>query len=512
VPRLSGSETTNTVANLVPLVTADAPTTRNTSSSSSLSTALVMLRVPTWIGVFYALLRTNADPDLWGHLRFGLDALASGRLTTIDPYSYTSDIPWLNHEWLSEVVIAAAYRMSGVAGLIAIKIAFTIATFALLLPVLRSTADVWRWPTAFLAVIGIMPVAFTVRPQLWTMFFLVLVCRILNAAPSRRWLLPLVFVVWANVHGGWIVGMGILLIWSLVELVGDATGRPTLWVSLGVPAACIAATLLNPYGLGLWGFMAQTVRLSRPNIIEWQPIWRESIGTMVLWLIAVGWVTFALRRSSVWRPQALAVVAAMAFASMRVNRLLPLFIPIAVVLLIPYVREPSVKRVWPKGRLAVDVAIIAAGVLLLAWPASAGCIQLNGSWIPDMQAARALAAARPVGRMATWFDWGEYAIWHFGPAAKVSIDGRRETVYSEEMLERQVAIAFGQQQGLDELSRSTPEYVWLPMKNSQRTRTWLAAHDYRIDIETPQSFVAVRRDLPRIEAVARTSAACFPGI
>ena len=52
------------------------------SRATTLSTVLAMLRVPAWIGAFYALLTTNADPDLWGHLRFGLDALSSGHLRT----------------------------------------------------------------------------------------------------------------------------------------------------------------------------------------------------------------------------------------------------------------------------------------------------------------------------------------------------------------------------------------------------------------------------------------------
>jgi len=83
---------------------------RDRSWSNTLSNAIPVLRVPVWIGVFCALLTTTADPDLWGHVRFGLDMLSTGRLTTTDPYSYTSDIPWLNHEWLSELIMGAAYR------------------------------------------------------------------------------------------------------------------------------------------------------------------------------------------------------------------------------------------------------------------------------------------------------------------------------------------------------------------------------------------------------------------
>src|SRR5688572_26835224 len=52
---------------------------------------------------------TRADVDLWGHLRFGLDILETRSLHSVDPYSFTSDRPWLNHEWLAEVVIALAW-------------------------------------------------------------------------------------------------------------------------------------------------------------------------------------------------------------------------------------------------------------------------------------------------------------------------------------------------------------------------------------------------------------------
>jgi len=277
-------------------------------SISFLITRTPVTMIPAWIGVFFVLLTTNADPDLWEHLRFGLDALAAHGLTTIDPYSYTSDIPWLNHEWLSEVVIAAAYQAFGSAGLVATKMTFIIATFALLAPVLRRAPELWRWPSTLLTVLGVTPIALTVRPQLWTMLFVVVLCRALNAAPSRRWFLPFAFAVWANVHGGWIVGVGVLWLWSTVEGVTGAKERPSLWITLGVPAACTLATLVNPYGVRLWIFIAETVRLSRANIIEWQPVWRDSIWMALLWLLAVGWTALAIRRASVRRPQAIAVI------------------------------------------------------------------------------------------------------------------------------------------------------------------------------------------------------------
>src|SRR5262245_41022496 len=71
----------------------------------------------------FAIADTVADPDLWGHLRFGLDALASGQVIQTDRYSYLSDRPWINHEWLAEVVFASIYRVAGPSGLVVLKVA-----------------------------------------------------------------------------------------------------------------------------------------------------------------------------------------------------------------------------------------------------------------------------------------------------------------------------------------------------------------------------------------------------
>src|SRR6187549_3515302 len=66
---------------------------------------------------------TEADPDLWGHLRFGLDLIATHRIPGVDPYSFTQDRPWVNHEWLSELAMGLAYRAGGVTGLMLLKAA-----------------------------------------------------------------------------------------------------------------------------------------------------------------------------------------------------------------------------------------------------------------------------------------------------------------------------------------------------------------------------------------------------
>ena len=75
------------------------------------------------------------------------------------------------------------------------------------------------------------------------------------------------------------------------------------------------------------------------------------------------------------------------------------------------------------------------------------------------------------------------------------MDGRRETVYRCRSLNTQIGVHEGTADGLAELARARPDYVWLPI-TSERTREWLRTHGYREDVRSPRSFVAARAEFP----------------
>ena len=103
--------------------------------------------------------------------------------------------------------------------------------------------------------------------------------------------------------------------------------------------------------------------------------------------------------------------------------------------------------------------------------------------------------------LITSFNWGEYALWHLGPRLRVSMDGRRETVYTDLRLAEYQAIVHGRPEGLAALAEWRAEYAWLPA-SSHATKAWLLANGYRVDFESAVSFVAVRSDLPGLDTFA----------
>jgi hypothetical protein len=222
---------------------------------------------------------TRADPDLWGHVRFGADMLDSAAIRVPDTYSFTSDKPWTNHEWLAEIIMAAAYRMAGAAGLVLLKLTVIALSLACVWRIAMGDGARARSAAILtgLALVGILPRAQQVRPQ------------ISRCSASRRW-------SWCcgapRNAGGALAGAAAARLlgqhprrmarrmwdarlwcaartWTM-RLGGLRADARTMW------SACLAPRhagqpLRRP---GLWSFCPRTVGLSRRFIPEWA--WRRA--------------------------------------------------------------------------------------------------------------------------------------------------------------------------------------------------------------------------------------------
>ena len=212
-----------------------------------------------WLALATLLLAaTRTDPDLWGHVRFGLDWLQARDLPTADPYSYLQDRPWVNHEWLSEAAMAAAYQADAIgrtrgaenAGRRRRNCGHRLA------PARREPGGVGRVLTV--AIVGALPLSGTVRPQIWSALALALLMPVLTLEPptaARAGGTAVLFGIWANLHGGWITGGAALALHALLRAV-RAPKHAVKWMGLGL--GCLLATFGNPYGIGLWRFLATT--------------------------------------------------------------------------------------------------------------------------------------------------------------------------------------------------------------------------------------------------------------
>jgi hypothetical protein len=262
--------------------------------------------------------------------------------------------------------------------------------------------------------------------------------------------------------------------------------------------------------MGLWQFIATTVRPERPDISDWLPLLALPRAVLVIEAILPAIAVGALLKRSAegdraWHGVLLrdaAVIALLIVATLRVGRV-DAFMQCAIAMLLarPIIgllnaidlhMRASFRR--PSFAVAVLTAGLAAYAAVLT-VANLRVIRVEGPWIPDRSAAVLLRDARPGARVLTWFDWGEYALWHLSPAGiRVSMDGRRETVYSAQVTSDHRRFYAGRPEMIDYPDRIGADHVWLPSKSPMIGP--LMGNGWMKVLDTGKSIVLARSGAP----------------
>lgn len=209
----------------------------------------------------------NIDGDLGRHLAIGQYILDQGQIPTRDLFSHTMlSQPVTPHEWLAQVIFALAHSMMGLDGVILVCGLVIATTFGLVYQQARRAGG--GIAAAALAVVLALAAAslhWLSRPHIFTFLMLALWMNVLEdlrrGRLSRWWLLPAIMLVWANLHGAFVVGFITYALYGF-GLLWDSTWRRfargeglhgRFWRSyLRGGAAALLVTMVNPSGPGLW--------------------------------------------------------------------------------------------------------------------------------------------------------------------------------------------------------------------------------------------------------------------
>jgi hypothetical protein len=246
-------------------------------------------------------LQTPREPDFGWHLRAGLDLLQHGwQMTMTDPYSHTMpDWPWVEHAWLTDGLLALLHRGLGDAGLLGVILFFaSVTAAAFLAAAMPARTDRTSKLIAVAAALWVARPFLGARTQLITLLGVALVLWIWHRGREGQswwfWVLPPLFLLWANLHGGFTAGLFLLVVilgasvamrfavtkWpEAMQLVEEPVPA---WPLIGRLAALIglsaAVTLLNPYGWRLHQEIVQSLsdRFMLETLHEWQPLSLET--------------------------------------------------------------------------------------------------------------------------------------------------------------------------------------------------------------------------------------------
>ncbi len=428
---------------------------------------LYQKKIPDWIYIFILTLLLVGfatfkitDPDIWLHFRLGEYILKTHSIPKTDIFTYTAfGHPWLAYEWLSAVIFYLIHSLSGLNGIIIFKVLIILLTFLTLwIGALKS----FKISPCFLTVIVVLGVmlssgAFTERARIFTFFFLAILLWLLFSLKEKRLskkkgaiFIPLLFLLWSNLHLGFLFGLLVIGTFFLGELVSQMLviikkgssqiNRRWLTFLLGVFLASIVACLFNPFTYRLlllpFKILSQRKEMSLITgfLTEYYPIFHPMYkGSMLPFyfeiILFLGVLSFLLRLKN-FSPTNFLLFLIFALLPLFATRFLPLFAIVSIPVLASNFSGILAKRKIP---LLVQSGVIIILIVFSIQTFTRGVYMGNGVWRKvevglftqrfPQKALKFIKKYRISGNMFNSYRFGEWLIWKGYP---VFIDGRSD--------------------------------------------------------------------------------------
>lgn len=395
----------------------------------------------------------GVDLDLWHELALAKEVLLTGHVPWQDHFAYTPKLEIVvHHEWGAGIIAALMTKFFGTYGLLVVKFAliFGLAGICWTTARRRGASVIATGLVAGLAiVIGDYSFA-TVRAQMYSYLLTALLLWGFDRdrAGDRRWMIGLIvlFPFWVNLHGGCLVGAGLLGAHWLEQLVRRQPHRHLLLMGLSlIPLAAV-----NPWGWHYHSYLARAIAMPRPRIGEWAPLWAEGeVHHLLAFGVSIGLLWLVLRDDR-WRQlPGLLLLVATGVAGVKSNRFLA-FYAIVYASYLPGLLShielgKDLRRWWWKYQ-SVFCGVSVIGTLLLlgkAWSQepwrvrvpSHRATQAAEHLIYPVGAVNYLAEQQFRGNVFVPYDWGSYLMWKLGPEVQISFDSRYEVAYPAWRLE-----------------------------------------------------------------------------
>ncbi|MGD0059960.1 MAG: hypothetical protein ABSD58_11130 [Verrucomicrobiia bacterium] len=431
------------------------------------------------------------DGDLWARLAVGAYVWKTGAVMRHDVFAFTPTLSqWIDHEWGAGVVFFAMLNWFGPASLMVFKISVALGALAMGIAASRANGTTWASvlflaaPCAPAVLPGYVPV---VRSHVLTYFCFAATLGCLERMRNgRRWAsfaIVALMLVWANVHGGFIVGLVAIAVYAVWLRTRAA---------LATLLAALAITCVNPYGLSYWTYLVPAWLHPRADIGEWErmPLWGFDpyFGFRLLFVVVLGAIVWGWKRRT---GSGLTMLALTAVAGCLHRRHAPFFGLAALVYVGPYLDGKRLRVEAIAGAYVVIAAVVAWRFL----PQAALEPAVPATFYP-VRTVDILEAAHAEGNLAVPFRWGSYASWRLAPRIKVSMDGRYEEIYPEETFKMNRALFYKVGANWDELLRRfRVDFIIVELRTTRLQPDDLLARGYEAVWSDATSALFARREV-----------------
>ncbi len=382
------------------------------------------------------------EGDTWWHLAVAARILKTHVWPTHDIYSFTAlGSPWIDYEWLGDIVLDLFWKHGGLQGLMIFITILAAVVMGLLYYYASSQSK--NSKAAFVACALLVPLAslqFTTRPQVlgYGLLIVTLIClgKFREGHSNFLWLLPVVFWLWVNTHGTFVLGFLMIGVYWASGLGTWQFGRifSKRWTNTQrrqlelVFLLCLVASVLTPYGTQLAAYplkMFSSQHQIMMTVQEWQPIdLSQFYGKFFLALLMLFWVGLAATDLKCRLEDFLLLAFATAETFMHARFIIlfvPVFAPLAAELLARWV--PKYDQAKDHYVLnCVLMALIVLGIVK-TFPSNQKISRQLEHKVPA-QAVTFLKEHPKLTRTFNDADWGSYLDFVLGPSRKVFVDGR----------------------------------------------------------------------------------------
>jgi hypothetical protein len=451
---------------------------------------------------------TMRGSDLWWHIAGGRWMWEHGTVWVSDPFSFTAaGKEWLNDAWLSGVTLYLWSRWINLATLAYWKWLMVVVTWLLLFRLAwRLSGDAVAAFLACLLSIAVAAPFLDVRPQLYSFFcWVVLLDMCIARARPSRWL-PLVMLLWVNLHAGFFLGLICLPILLLPRfLAADASGRREVAI---LALAGAAACLLNPNGLEVvtrpllhafdtdspFRTLGEWLPPFRPGGIQ-SPLFPYGIGAFALAGLVTLW---QLRRSRDVGPLVRLALAGLTLAmALQSRRFVPFFAITEVLVIAPALALlTSALRRWLPA-YAPAVAVVALGLWWMsAQPLSTYAFDdLTARDTFPIDTCDFINVNELGGRVFAYYNWGGFLQMCTNGRMKIFIDGRAETVYDDQTFLDYMKV-LQQKPGWERVVQASgAEYFLWPSSSAAAITALLEEGGWRLLYQDTVSALLARVDL-----------------
>jgi hypothetical protein len=416
----------------------------------------------TFLAIFTMAVRVSIDTDTWWHLRAGQWIIENGEILREDPFSLTRHgQPWVYPGWIAQLMMFTIFRAFGFGGLIvwtALLVTIALAFVWLAMPE-RPLLK------AFVIILAaaVSGVYWSARPQILSFALAGFFIWVLEGRSTRRlWLLPPAMALWANLHGGFAIGLilivayllgdGLLLLGKLRIALQEQRAE---WVRLlGIGGLSLAAVSLNPYGPAMLLYPLKTVSIGvlQDYIQEWQSPDFHAIEVqpfLIMILLSAGVLAISRKGKHPVELVLAGIFLALGLLAARNIALFALVVaPIltrhaAVILRDLKIARQADSQLPEKVARRINLALFSVMAIFAAIKVT---IPLSGSFIQEtfeeslpLGAIQHLSQIDRPGPLFNSYNWGGLVIWELFPKYLTFVDGRTD-LFDDEILEDYLTI------------------------------------------------------------------------